>query len=98
MVIPRLSFRKATAVSEALRLTVAYHVEKLNADRITMTAPVFNNAASVIFLVSGEAKAAMLRAVLQGPSQPQRFPAQLIHPTAGRLTWLVDAAAAGQLG
>jgi len=91
-------FPESIALSEALRLTVAYRVEKLNADRITLTAPVFNRAASVIFLVSGEEKAAMLRTVLQGPSQPQRFPAQLIRPTAGTLTWLVDSAAAGRLG
>lgn len=72
-------------------------MEELNAGRITLTANVFNNAASVIFLVSGEEKAAMLRAVLQGPSHPQRFPAQLIRPTTGKLTWLVDTAASGQL-
>jgi 6-phosphogluconolactonase len=90
-------FPESSALSEALRLTVACHVEKLNADRITLTAPVFNSAASVIFLVSGEEKAAMLRTVLQGASEPQRFPAQLIHPTAGTLAWLVDSAAAAQL-
>jgi hypothetical protein len=45
----RISFPESTALSEALRLTVAYHVEKLIADRPTLTAPVFNSAASVIF-------------------------------------------------
>jgi 6-phosphogluconolactonase len=35
--------------------------------------------------------------VLEGPHEPERLPAQLIKPGAGRLVWLVDQAAAAQL-
>jgi 6-phosphogluconolactonase len=90
-------FPGSAAVHEQERLAVAPWVEKLQAYRITLTAPVFNNAACVIFLVSGREKAEALRAVLEGDYQPERFPAQLIRPTHGTLLWLVDRAAASLL-
>jgi len=81
-------------VHEQTRLVAAPWVEKLDAHRITLTPPVLNNAAHVIVLVSGEKKAEMLRAVLEGEYQPDRFPAQVVRPVDGRLVWMVDQAAA----
>ncbi len=66
--------------------------------RATMTAPLLNEAAMAVFLVSGASKASTLRAVLNGPRNPNRLPAQLIRPVTGELLWLLDEAAAGQLG
>jgi len=65
-------------------------------DRLTMTFPVLNAAAHVVFLVAGAGKAAVVRQVLEGGSDPP-LPAQLVQPTEGRLTWLLDEAAAEQL-
>jgi 6-phosphogluconolactonase len=65
--------------------------------RVTLTAPILNQAAAVVFLVAGKSKARVLREVLQGAYDPGRLPAQLIRPEAGELHWLVDAAAAGAL-
>ncbi len=65
--------------------------------RVTLTPVLINAAAEVLFLVSGEAKAAIVRRVLEGPRRPQELPAQLIAPPGGRLLWLLDAAAAGDL-
>jgi 6-phosphogluconolactonase len=62
--------------------------------RITLTAPLLNQAAVVVFLVAGAAKAAVLREVLEGPQDPTRLPAQLIRPGDGELRWLVDRTAA----
>jgi 6-phosphogluconolactonase len=87
-------FPGTDAVREQTRWVAAPWVEKLNAHRITLTPPVLNNAAHAIFLVSGEEKAETLRAVLQGPYQPERLPAQIVRPTDGRLRWMVDRAAA----
>ena len=87
-------FPGTTAVFEETSLVVAPWIEKFKAFRITLTPPVLNHAACVIFLVSGEEKAETLRAVLQGPYQPERLPAQLLRPVNGRLLWLVDRAAA----
>lgn len=67
------------------------------AARLTLTPLVFNDARHVVFLVTGENKAAALAAVLQGPDDPAQWPAQRIQPHHGTLTWLVDEAAASQL-
>jgi len=88
-------FPGTEVLEERSRLVAAPWVEKLNSYRFTMTYPVLNNAASVVFLVSGEEKAAILKEVLEGP--PGRYPAQGIKPVNGELTWLVDQAAAGTL-
>jgi 6-phosphogluconolactonase len=45
----------------------------------------------------GTEKADALRAVLEGPHEPDIYPAQLIRPRSGNLRWLVDAAAASKL-
>ncbi|MDP3910494.1 MAG: 6-phosphogluconolactonase [Gemmatimonadales bacterium] len=65
--------------------------------RVSLTSTVINAAAEVAFLVSGRAKAAILRRVLDGPYQPDALPAQRIAPQPGRLRWLVDADAAADL-
>jgi 6-phosphogluconolactonase len=65
---------------------------QLNSFRLTLTLPVLNAAAHVIFLVAGADKAETLRQVLEGPAG--QFPAQLIQPGNGRLSWLLDESAA----
>jgi len=67
------------------------------AERVTLTPPVFNSARLVLFMVSGQSKAATLRRVLSDPFEPGPLPAQRIDPKDGRLIWLIDAAAASQL-
>jgi 6-phosphogluconolactonase len=91
-------FPGSAALGEGLRLVAANWVEKFGHYRLTFTAPVINNAAEVIFLVSGAEKAAALQAVLYGNASADEFPAKLIQPRNGRLIWLVDRAAlpAGQ--
>jgi len=62
--------------------------------RVTLTPVLINAAAEILFLVSGEGKAAIVHRVLEGPRRPQELPAQLIAPADGRVLWLLDAAAA----
>ena len=90
-------FPHTSALHVADRLVVANPVPKLNTDRITLTAPVINNAAAVAFLVAGADKAPALAAVLDGPRDPDEYPSQRIHPSDGELYWYVDHAAASQL-
>ena len=68
------------------------------ATRITLTAPAINAAHHVRFLVAGADKAAALAAVLGGPRDPARYPAQLIAPAPGDAAWFIDGAAAASLG
>lgn len=91
-------FPGAPALDETTRLAVPTWVGKLDSERITLTAPVFNAAANALFLVAGEDKALALKAVLEGPFEPHQLPAQLIRLSSGRLVFLADAAAARLLG
>lgn len=90
-------FPGSAAVREGEALVVAYHVPKLEAMRVTLTPPVLNAGREVVFLVSGGAKAATLGSVLEGRERPEGLPAQVVRPADGRLTWLVDRAAAAGL-
>ena len=90
-------FPGTPAVHETSRLVSAPWAEKFQTHRITLTPPVLNQAEQVVFLVSGGDKAETLREVLEGPYEPDRFPSQVIRPTQGKLTWLVDQAAAREL-
>jgi 6-phosphogluconolactonase len=62
--------------------------------RITMTAPLINHARHILFLVTGEKKAAILGKVLDDSYQPNLYPAQLIKPIHGDLLWFADQEAA----
>jgi 6-phosphogluconolactonase len=88
-------FPGTEALREMKHRCVANHVEKLNAWRITLTAPFINRASRVAILVSGASKAARLAEVLEGARDPERLPVQLIQPDPGQLTWMLDSDAAG---
>ncbi len=79
------------------RIVVSNWIGKLYTERITLTAPAANNAAEIIFMVTGADKACALKAVLEGPFEPEQLPAQLLQPKNGKLLWLVDAAAGSML-
>lgn len=90
-------FPGTAAIHEQIRLVVAPWVEEVNSDRITLTPPVINTAREVIFFVAGLEKAATLKAVLEGQYQPDRLPAQIIRLAQGKVTWMIDQAAASSL-
>ena len=90
-------FPHTPALLELGRLVAANYVEAKHAWRVTLTLPVINRASHVFFLVSGADKAQILKEVLMGPRDPERLPSQLIAPTNGILTLLLDRAAAALL-
>ena len=90
-------FPGSAAVHEQTRWVMAAHARAASSWRITLTPAVINAAAEVLFLVSGGAKAGILRRVLEGPRRPEEMPAQAIAPSNGRARWCVDAAAAAEL-
>jgi 6-phosphogluconolactonase len=67
------------------------------ANRVTLTPRVFNDTRQVTFMATGEAKAAALSAVLHGLPDALTYPAQRIQPVDGKVTWMVDRAAAGKM-
>jgi 6-phosphogluconolactonase len=90
-------FPQLHAVREQTRWAMAENVETLQMWRITLTPVILNQAAEILFIVSGKEKAAILRRVLYGAREINELPAQAIAPVDGRLSWLVDAAAAAEL-
>jgi 6-phosphogluconolactonase len=90
-------FPRTDAIHEMNRLVTANHVPQKDAWRITLTWPVINRASSVFFLISGQDKASALSEVLTGPLDLERLPSQLIWPSSGILTLILDKAAAALL-
>ena len=90
-------FPHTEALRETRRWVVRNYVPKFSANRLTLTAPILNRGTTILFLVAGADKAAVLQEVLEGPPDPERLPSQLIRPAAGRLVWLVDRPAAARL-
>jgi 6-phosphogluconolactonase len=90
-------FPNTAGLQEKTRLVIANWVDKLKANRLTMTLPVLNSAREVAFLASGTDKAQVLRTVLEEDVLPEQYPAKLVRPSDGRLIWFVDRAAASQL-
>ena len=86
-------FPGSDALEEKRRLVVAPWVEKLKTRRVTLTLPVLNNAACVLFLVAGGEKAETLRRALEAPGERPPYPALLIRPADGELVWYIDEAA-----
>ena len=85
------------ALNETEKIAVANYVEKLQTTRLTLTFPAINNAANIIFLVSGANKAEILREVLEGDFQTKKFPSQKINPENGNVFWLIETNAAQKL-
>jgi len=86
-------FPGSDVLHETKRLVAATWVEKLNTYRITMTLPLLNSGAAVLFLVSGAEKAQIVKEVIEGPKQ---YPAQFVQPAHGQLLWMLDEDAAAK--
>jgi 6-phosphogluconolactonase len=88
-------FPGSPALKEIFRPVTAVHAAAAAVpERLTLTFPVLNAAALVIFLVSGAEKAKAVKAALNGSAG---LPAGMVHPTDGRLVWLLDRPAAALL-
>ena len=90
-------FPQTAALNETEAWVSANFVSKLNAWRITMTAPLINSARDVAFLIAGSSKTTALQTLWYGPYIPEQYPAQMIQPKAGDLTYFVDRPAIGSL-
>jgi len=90
-------FPHTQVIHEEKEWVSAVYVEEVKMYRITMTAPVINNARNVLFLAAGQGKAEVLKTVLTAAYNPDEYPAQLISPTHGNLYWFLDKKAASLL-
>ena len=83
-------FPGSAAIDERERIVVAPAEVVDGVRRITITPPVIEHAREIMVLATGAEKAAALRAVLDGPSDPHRYPAQLLRRAQGAVTWFVS--------
>ena len=90
-------FPHTDALHEISLIVTPNHVPQKDTWRITLTKPVINQGREVAFLIEGAAKAEILAKVLLGPYDPETTPSQLIRPVSGRVSFLLDAAAASKL-
>jgi 6-phosphogluconolactonase len=90
-------FPGSPALHEQERIAAAVEVDAEVRHRITLTPPAINNARRVMFIAAGQGKAPAVRDVIEGPRDPDRFPAQIVAPTDGELVWMLDRAAASLL-
>jgi 6-phosphogluconolactonase len=90
-------FPHQASLHEQQRLVIPVTVPKPPPPRLTFTPPLLNAAIHVLFLVTGAEKDEAVQAVLEGLYQPEEYPAQIVRPTQGEVTWMLDTAAAGKL-
>ena len=84
-------------VNEMEKWVVGYFVDEARKERVSLTFPVLNAARFLMLLAEGEKKARILKEVLEGTSEPPRYPAQYLRPTGGRLLFVLDAVAGSLL-
>ncbi len=90
-------FPHQPALHEKERLVMPVTVPKPPPDRLTLTPPVLNAARNVLFLATGADKVDAFQAVIEGPYDPDEFPAQIVRLPHGEVLWMVDAAIAGKI-
>jgi 6-phosphogluconolactonase len=89
-------FPGSPVLKETFRTVAAVHATAASVpQRFTLTYPVLNAAACVIYIVSGAEKAKVVKAALADPTTT--LPAAMVRPSDGRLLWMLDRAAAAAL-
>jgi 6-phosphogluconolactonase len=89
-------FPGSPVLKETFRIVAAVHAAAASIpQRFTLTYPILNAAACVIYLVSGAEKAKVVKAALGDHSSG--LPAAMVRPADGRLLWVLDRAAASLL-
>lgn len=75
---------------------VATHPES-GQKRVSLNGKVINAAAEVTFLVTGESKSEKVKAIVEGIQGSEAYPASLVDPESGKLSWFLDREAASGL-
>lgn len=80
-------------LNEKKRLIKEVWVEEKQTYRISVTYPLINHSNEVMFLVSGKAKAPVIRNIISGKKQNGAYPVQGVQLKKGSTIWLLDEAA-----
>jgi 6-phosphogluconolactonase len=90
-------FPHQPSLHEQQRLVMPVTVPKPPPPRLTFTPRLLNAASHILFLVTGAEKQDAVKAVLEGDFQPDEYPAQIVQPIKGEVTWMLDTNAAEKL-
>jgi 6-phosphogluconolactonase len=90
-------FPHTKVLHEQKSLVKEIFVDEVNMYRITFTAPLINTAHNVVFLVYGRGKAEAVHHILEDDTNVDAYPAQLVKPLDGELSWFLDEAAASRI-
>ena len=91
-------FPNTTVLEETDATIKAVYVKEVNMYRITMTAPLINQARNIAFLVYGKDKAAAIYHVLNDSKGTiNEYPARLISSDKHKTHWYIDSEAASKL-
>lgn len=88
-----------TSVLQETEATIkSEFIEEVNMNRITMTAPLINQARQIAFLVFGKDKATAVYHILKDKSGDfEQYPARLIEQDEKKILWFLDTDSASQL-
>jgi 6-phosphogluconolactonase len=87
-------FPSSDALNDAEHLVAPVYVERLKGHRLTLTLPVLNEGAEVVFLIAGSSKAEIVKKLLSEHTNVASYPAARVQPRNGNLTWMITADAA----
>lgn len=83
-------FPGSSLLNEATALVKDIYVEVKQMQRISFTPALINAAKEIVFMITGEEKAPALKEVLEGEYNPELYPAQIVKPVNGNISWLLD--------
>jgi 6-phosphogluconolactonase len=88
-------FPESEALKTSSELIAANYVAILDTWRLTFTYPLINAATQILFMVSGESKAKVVKRVIE--HRDPTSPASAVQPASGNLHWFLDRAAGSHL-
>jgi 6-phosphogluconolactonase len=88
-------FPGSAALTEKRHLAAPVALDQVRHHRVTLTLPVINHAKYVLFLVTGEDKATVVRKVFC--QEDLSLPASRVRPESGNLVFVLDQEAGSQL-
>ncbi len=88
-------FPQRAQLTEKKKWVIGYWVDKERKNRVTMTFPVLNASRLTVVLIDGPKKANLLKTILEGQREPDRYPIQHLKAApGGRLLFALDNRAA----
>jgi 6-phosphogluconolactonase len=91
-------FPGESLIDNQVDLAGAVYVEKFHQWRVTLLPGVLQATRNTLMLVAGQDKAEPLRAILQEPYDPKKYPAQIATVNGKPGAWFLDKAAARLIG